>query len=30
VVGGFFGAAAFSDAAAPTLPGFTRPRGFSF
>jgi protein-L-isoaspartate(D-aspartate) O-methyltransferase len=30
VVGGAFGAAAFSDAAAPVLPGFLKPRGFSF
>lgn len=30
VVGGAFGAAAHSDAAAPVLPGFLKPRGFSF
>lgn len=30
VVAGSFGAAAFSDAAAPILPGFAKPRGFSF
>ena len=30
VVGGAFGAIAYSDAAAPVLPGFTKPRGFSF
>ena len=30
VVGGAFGATAYSDAAAPVLPGFTKPRGFSF
>lgn len=30
VVGGAFGAIAYSDIAAPVLPGFTRPRGFSF
>lgn len=30
VVAGSFGAAAFSDAAAPVLPGFVKPRGFSF
>lgn len=30
VVGGTFGAAAFSDGSAPVLPGFAKPRGFSF
>lgn len=30
VVGHAFGSAAFSDAAAPVLPGFLKPRGFSF
>ena len=30
VVGGAFGAIAYSDVAAPVLPGFTKPRGFSF
>ena len=30
VVGGAFGAVAYSDADAPVLPGFQRPRGFSF
>lgn len=30
VVNGAFGAAAFSDVAAPVLPGFLKPRGFSF
>ena len=30
VVGGAFGAVAYSDAAAPVLPGFLKPRGFSF
>lgn len=30
VVGGAFGASTYSDAAAPVLPGFTKPRGFSF
>jgi protein-L-isoaspartate(D-aspartate) O-methyltransferase len=30
VVGGAFGSAAFSDAATPMLPGFLKPRGFSF
>lgn len=30
VVGGSFGAIAYSDAAAPTLPGFQKPRGFAF
>ena len=30
VIGGAFGAAAYSDAAAPVLPGFLKPRGFSF
>ena len=29
-VGGAFGAASYSDAAAPVLPGFLKPRGFSF
>lgn len=30
VIGGAFGATAFSDSAAPVLPGFLKPRGFSF
>lgn len=30
VVGGAFGMAAYSDAGAPVLPGFLKPRGFSF
>lgn len=30
VVGGAFGAVAYSDADAPALPGFQKPRGFSF
>ena len=30
VIGGAFGAVAYSDAAAPVLPGFLKPRGFSF
>ena len=30
VVGGAFGAVAYADAAAPVLPGFQKPRGFSF
>lgn len=30
VVAGSFGAAAYSDSAAPTLPGFLKPRGFDF
>ncbi|HEY0114650.1 MAG TPA: protein-L-isoaspartate O-methyltransferase [Allosphingosinicella sp.] len=30
VFGGSFGSAAFADAAAPALPGFSKPRGFSF
>ena len=30
VVGGAFGAVAYSDADAPVLPGFQKPRGFSF
>lgn len=30
VVGGAFGATSYSDAAAPALPGFAKPRGFSF
>jgi protein-L-isoaspartate(D-aspartate) O-methyltransferase len=30
VVGGAFGSAAYSDAAAPVLPGFMKPRTFSF
>ncbi|HWT13784.1 MAG TPA: protein-L-isoaspartate O-methyltransferase [Allosphingosinicella sp.] len=30
VVGGAFGTSAFSDAAAAVLPGFAKPRGFSF
>ena len=30
VVGGAFGAVAYADADAPVLPGFQRPRGFSF
>ncbi len=30
VAGGGFGMTAFSDAAAPVLPGFARPRGFTF
>jgi protein-L-isoaspartate(D-aspartate) O-methyltransferase len=30
VVGGAFGTTAFSDAAAAVLPGFAKPRGFSF
>ncbi len=30
VVSGAFGAIAFADAAAPQLPGFEKPRGFSF
>jgi protein-L-isoaspartate(D-aspartate) O-methyltransferase len=30
VLGGAFGAAAYSDAASPVLPGFLKPRGFSF
>ncbi len=30
VVGGAFGVQSYSDAAAPALPGFSRPRGFSF
>jgi protein-L-isoaspartate(D-aspartate) O-methyltransferase len=30
VVGGAFGSAAYADAAAPMLPGFLKPRGFSF
>lgn len=30
VIGGAFGAIAYADAAAPLLPGFTKPRGFSF
>ena len=30
VVGGAFGAVAYADAAAPALPGFLKPRGFSF
>ncbi len=30
VVGGAFGAIAYSDVAAPMLPGFTKPREFSF
>jgi protein-L-isoaspartate(D-aspartate) O-methyltransferase len=30
VIGGAFGVTAYSDAAAPELPGFQKPRGFSF
>lgn len=30
VIGGAFGGVAYSDAAAATLPGFLKPRGFSF
>jgi protein-L-isoaspartate(D-aspartate) O-methyltransferase len=30
VIGGAFGATAYSDAAAAVLPGFQKPRGFSF
>ncbi len=30
VVGGAFGSAAYTDAASPILPGFLKPRGFSF
>lgn len=30
VIGGAFGANSYSDVAAPVLPGFSKPRGFSF